>query len=167
MNTPYVDPLIPLHETRDETLTRLSANIGTLTALIDEAERSGQIYLAGMFGRSRGTKVAEAKAMIATLTADHKATPTPVDSPLPVWEIPAWNDAKPALHDAGEMLRVGAGEFVVERRFLLVGTAVSAGSAAAFSALGQTRRQQNRRADTQRRFLPLLTDPRFLQLALA
>ena len=167
MNMPYVDPLIPLHETSDETLTRLSANIGTLTALMDEAERSGLLYLAGMFSRARGTKVAEAKAMIATLTADHKATPTPVDSPLPVWEVPAWNDAILELHDAGDLLQVSAEEFVVERRFLLVGTAVSDGSATALSSRDQPRPQPHRRADTQRRFLPLLTDPRFLQLALA
>ena len=167
MNTPYVDPLIPLHETRDETLTRLSANIGTLTGLMDEAERSGHIYLAGMFGRARGAKVAEAKATIAALTADAKAAPTPVGSPLPPWEIPAWNDAKREPHDAGELLHVSAGVSVIERRFLLVGTAVSDGSATAFSALGQTRHHQHRRADSQRRILPLLTDPRFLQLALA
>ena len=105
--------------------------------------------------------------MIATRTADAKAAPTPVDSPLPPWEIPVWKDAEPELHGAGELLQVGAGEFVIERRFLLVGTAVSDGGATAFSSHGLLRRQPHRRADSQRRFLPLLTDPRFLQLALA
>ena len=44
MKTTYVDPLIPLDETSAETLTRLSANIGTLTALMDDAQRSGHIH---------------------------------------------------------------------------------------------------------------------------
>ena len=167
MNAPYVDPLIPLHETHDETLTRLSANIGTLTGLMDDAERSGHIYLAGMFSRARGTKVAEAKALIATVIADDKAARAPVSSPLPAREIPAWNNAKPEFHDAGELVHAGAGELINERRFLLVGTAGSDGSATAWSALGQTRRQPHRRADTQRRFLLALTEPRFFQLALA
>ncbi len=162
MKTPYVDPLIPLHETSDETLTRLSANIGTLTTLLDDAERSGHIYLAEMFSRARGTKVAEAQAMIAMLTADDKNAPAPAGRPIAEPETPAWKDAEPALHDAAELLHVGAGEFVMERRFLLVGMVVSDGSALASSA-----RDQPRRTYAPRRFLPALTDPRFSQLALA
>ncbi len=65
MKTPYVDPLVPLREGTDETLTRLSANIDILTGLMADAERTGHVYLAGMFTRSRASKVAEAKALIA------------------------------------------------------------------------------------------------------
>ena len=155
MKTTYVDPLIPLHETSDETLTRLSANIGTLTTLMDGAERSGHIYLAGMFSHARGTKVAEVKAMIATLIADDQAATVPLGSSLVKRNVPIWIDAEPRIHDAAELLHVNAEEFVGERRFLLVGAAVSVKSAVAFSTLGHTRRQ------------PLLTDPRFFQLALA
>ena len=167
MKTTYVDPLIPQHETSDETLTRLSANIGTLTALMDDAQRSGHIYLAGIFSRARATKVAEAQAMIATPTADDKATPEPVGSPLGERRLPAWKDVEPALNGAAELLQPGADGLVIERRFLLVGTAVSVGDAMALSAAGETRRQQHRRTDTPRRFLPLLTDPRLFQIALA
>ena len=167
MKTTYVDPLIPLHETSDETLTRLSANIGTLTTLLEDAERSGHIYLAEMFSRARGTKVAEAQAKIAMLTADDKNAPAPAGRPFSEPETPAWKDAEPALHDAAELLQVGAGEFIMERRFLLVGTAVSDGSALALSSRDQPRREQYRRTYTPRRFLPALTDPRFSQLALA
>ena len=71
MKTPYVDPLIPLHETRDETLTRLSANIGTLTGLMDNAERMDHDTLAAMFNRSRDAKVAQAEEIIAQVAARH------------------------------------------------------------------------------------------------
>ncbi len=155
MKTTYVDPLIPLHETSDETLTRLSANIGTLTTLMDGAERSGHIYLAGMFRDARGTKVAEAKALIATLAADDPAAPAPVGGSPVKRNIPAWEDAEPEVHAAAELLIVGAENFVGERRFLLVGAAVSVDGAVASSTRGHPRRQ------------PLLTDPRFFQLALA
>ena len=167
MNTTYADPLIPPHETSDETLTRLSANMGTLTGLMDASERRGLLYLAGMFSRSRGTKVAEAEAMIARLNHVGKAAHAPVGLLFPPWEIPVWKDTKPALQDAGELPHVGAGEFVIERRFLLVGNAVSDNGVTALSCRDQPRRQLHRRADARRRFLSLLTDPRFLQLALA
>lgn len=167
MKTPYVDPLIPLHETSDETLMRLSANIGTLTALVAEAERRGQIYLAGMFSRSRGAKVAEAKAMIATLAAHEETTLMPEDSPVAEQKTPAWKDAERELHDGGELVHAGAEEFVIERRFLLVGNTVSDSSALALAPRDQLRRQLNRRSYAPHRFLPALTDPRFFQLALA
>lgn len=70
MKTPYLDPLVPLHETRDATLTRLSANIGTLTGLMNDAERVGEYYLAAMFNRARDAKVAQAEGLIALVTAD-------------------------------------------------------------------------------------------------
>ena len=155
MKTTHLDPLIPLHETSDETLTRLSANIGTLTTLLDSAERSGHIYLAGIFSDARTAKVAEAKAMIATFTTDDQAAPVPVGSSPVNRNIPAWKDAGPKVHDAADLLHVGDEKFAVERRFLLVGAAVSIDHAVALSTLGHTRRQ------------PLLIDPRFFQLALA
>ena len=123
--------------------------------------------LAGMFSHARAKKVAEAQAMVATLTADDKATPEPVGSPVAERRLPTWKDAEPAPSGAAELLHLGADGLVIERRFLLVGTAESVGNAMALSALGQTRRQQHRRTDTQPRFLPLLTDPRLFQLALA
>ena len=167
MKTTYVDPLIPLHEASDETLTRLSANIGTLTALMDVTQRSGHIHFAGMFSRARATKVAEAQAMIAPPAADDKAVPEPAGSPLAERRLPIWKDAEPALNGAAEVLHSGTDDLVIERRFLLVGTAVSAGSTMALSTLGQARRQQDRRTYPPPRFLPLLTDPRLCQLALA
>ena len=70
MKTTYIDPLIPLHETSEQTLTRLSANIGTLTGLMNDAERVGHSSLAAMFNRARNAKVEQAEAAIARLTAD-------------------------------------------------------------------------------------------------
>ena len=70
MKTPYVDPLIPPHETNEETLTRLSANIGTLTGLMNDSERVGDYYLATMFNRTRDAKVAQAEEIIARVTAE-------------------------------------------------------------------------------------------------
>ncbi len=64
MKTTYIDPLIPLHETREETLTRLSANIGTLSGLMNDAERVGHRHLAAMFNRARDAKVAQAQGII-------------------------------------------------------------------------------------------------------
>ena len=69
MKTTYIDPLIPLNETSEETLTRLSANIGTLTGLMNDAERMGHYYLAAMFNRARDAKVAQAEEIIALVTA--------------------------------------------------------------------------------------------------
>jgi hypothetical protein len=68
MKTTYVDPLIPLHETSDETLIRLSANIGTLTGLMNGAERLGEYFLAMMFNRARDAKVAQAEGIIELVT---------------------------------------------------------------------------------------------------
>ncbi len=70
MKTLYVDPLIPLHETSNETLTRLSADIRTLTELMNEAEGIGDYYLAAMFNRARNAKVAQAGGIIALVTTD-------------------------------------------------------------------------------------------------
>lgn len=70
MKTTYLDPLIPLHETSEETLTRLSANIGTLTGLMNDAERIGDYYLATMFNRTRDAKVAQAEGIIALVSVD-------------------------------------------------------------------------------------------------
>lgn len=69
MITTHIDPLIPLHETSDETLTRLSANIGTLTGLMNDAERVGRYYLTAMFNRARDTKVEQAEEIIVRVTA--------------------------------------------------------------------------------------------------
>ena len=69
MKTTYIDPLIPLNETSDETLTRLSANISTLTGLMNDAERLGHYSLAAMFNRARDAKVAQAGKVIARMTA--------------------------------------------------------------------------------------------------
>ena len=69
MKTTYIDPLIPLDETRDETLTRLSANIGTLTGLMDNSERMGHYALAALFDRARDAKVAQSEGIIARVTA--------------------------------------------------------------------------------------------------
>ena len=74
MKTTYLDPLIPPHETSGETLTRLSANITTLTGLMNDAERVGHVYLAKMFNRARDTKVAQAEGVIALVTADGDAS---------------------------------------------------------------------------------------------
>lgn len=72
MKTTYIDPLIPLHETSEETLTRLSANIGTLTGLMNAAERVGHYFLAAMFNRARGAKVAQAEVILARVTTGSK-----------------------------------------------------------------------------------------------
>ncbi len=72
MKTPYVDPLIPRNETSEESLTRLSANIGTLTGLMNDAERMGHYSLVAMFNRARDAKVAQAKAIIALVTAGNE-----------------------------------------------------------------------------------------------
>ena len=69
MKTTSIDPLIPLNETDEETLTRLSADIGTLTGLMEDAERVGHYYLAAMFNRARDAKVAQAEGIIALATA--------------------------------------------------------------------------------------------------
>ena len=69
MKTTYIDPLIPLNETSEETLTRLSANIETLTGLMNDAERVGDYYLAAMFNRARDAKVAQAEGIVAPVTA--------------------------------------------------------------------------------------------------
>ncbi len=69
MQTTDIDPLIPRHETSDETLTRLSANLGTLTGLMNDAERIGDYYLASLFNRARDAKVAWAEEIIARVTA--------------------------------------------------------------------------------------------------
>ena len=67
MKTAYVDPLIPPGEDSHATLVRLSANIGTLTRLIDSAEHSSLDHLAAMLTHSRATKVQEATKLIASL----------------------------------------------------------------------------------------------------
>ena len=69
MKTTYLNPLIPLHETSDETLTRLSANIGTLTELMNDAQCVHHYSLAAMFNRARDAKVAQADGIIALMTA--------------------------------------------------------------------------------------------------
>ena len=66
MKTTYVDPLIPLGETTGAALTRLRANIGTLTGLISDTVRHGGLHLAGMLTHSRETKIAEARALISS-----------------------------------------------------------------------------------------------------
>ena len=68
MKTTYIDPLIPRNKTSDETLTRLSANIGTLTGLMNDAERMSHYALAAMFNRARDAKVAQAEEIIALVT---------------------------------------------------------------------------------------------------
>ena len=70
MKTAYIDPLIPLGEDRHATLVRLSANIGTLTELIDGAEHSGLDHLAAMLTHSRSTKVREATGLLASPAGD-------------------------------------------------------------------------------------------------
>ena len=70
MNTTYLDPLIPPNETSEETLTRLSASIRTLTGLMNDAEQVGHYSLAAMFNRARNAKVDQAEVAIAQLTAD-------------------------------------------------------------------------------------------------
>ena len=67
MKTAYVDPLIPLGEDSEATLVRLSANIGTLSKLIESAEHSGLDHLAAMLSHSRATKTGEATKLIASL----------------------------------------------------------------------------------------------------
>ena len=69
MKTTYIDPLIPLNESSEEMLTRLSANIGVLTGLMDDAERVGHHSLATMFIRARDAKVEQAEEVIAMVKA--------------------------------------------------------------------------------------------------
>ena len=69
MKTTYIDPLIPPGETSEQSLTRLSANLGTLTGLMNDAERAGLYSLAAMFDRARARKVAQAEEIIARVTA--------------------------------------------------------------------------------------------------
>ena len=55
MKTTSIDALDPtLNETDEETLTRLSADIGTLTGLMEDAERVDHYYLAAMFKPGAG-----------------------------------------------------------------------------------------------------------------
>ena len=68
---PYLDPLIPLDENIPAKLTRLSANIATLTSLIDQSERRGLGHLTAMFARSRQGKVDQAHACMNT--SSHEA----------------------------------------------------------------------------------------------
>ena len=101
MKTTYIDPLIPLHETSEETLKRLSANIGTLTGLIDDAERVGHDYLAAMFNRARDTKVAQAKETIARVTAGSAESADDrrfqlVRGPFPIGSVPLLHRRKAA-----------------------------------------------------------------------
>lgn len=65
MKTTYTDPFIPAGESTEASLTRLSANIGTLTSLIDDADHLGCFYLADMFTHLRLAKVAQARAFMS------------------------------------------------------------------------------------------------------
>ena len=64
MNTRYVDPLIPLGESADDTLRRLSSNIATLGQMNADATRFGNLQIARMFAGSLQTKVEEAKTLL-------------------------------------------------------------------------------------------------------
>ncbi len=64
MKTLYLDPLIPLGESSEAAMTRLSADIGTLTGLIDDSEQRGRVYLARMFTHSRASKIEQAQVFI-------------------------------------------------------------------------------------------------------
>ena len=93
MKTTDIDPLIPLNETSEETLRRLSANIGTLTGLMNDAGRVGHYSLAGMFNRARDAKVAQAGGMIALATAGSEELADDrrfllVRNPAPVGVVP-------------------------------------------------------------------------------
>ncbi len=63
---PYVDPLIPLNENVPAKLARLSANIATLTRLIEEAQGRGLERLTTMFAHSRQRKVDQALTCLGT-----------------------------------------------------------------------------------------------------
>ncbi len=69
MKTTNLDPLTPSTEADETFLHRLSNDIGVLTALMAEAERTGHDYVDGLFARARAAKVAQAQALIARLTA--------------------------------------------------------------------------------------------------
>ena len=86
MNTTYVDPLIPPVETTGETLTRLLANIATLSGIIAEAEGRGRIHLARVFTRARAAKVFEAREKIAQVRA--VATPPAATGHQSIREVP-------------------------------------------------------------------------------
>lgn len=68
---PYLDPLIPSDENIPAKLTRLSANIATLTSLIDHSQRRGLGHLTAMFDRSRQDKVDQARTCMSA--ASHEA----------------------------------------------------------------------------------------------
>ena len=97
MKTTYVDPLIPPAETPGETLTRLSADIATLSGIIAEAEGRGRIHLARVFTQARDAKVAEARE-IAQMGAASTAPPAAGARGLrevPVRDLPPPPEVRP------------------------------------------------------------------------
>jgi hypothetical protein len=163
MKTTYVDPLVPLNETSVETLTRLSANIGVLTELIDDAEHRHLISLAGMFDQARATKVEQAEALIALLTGDDGVAEAPIIDLPPKPEAPVWQESGIGLQIVGELMQVGDDEFAAERRFLLVGNSASESSAMDFRFRGG-RRQQSQRVLTDGNSSSSFAHPLFLSL---
>ena len=146
MKTSYLDPLIPRGESIEATLRRLSSNINTLTGLIGDAERTGHLYLAGMFSDARATKVTEAQAVIALVKEEKKnaveeaaisslATeggqrPEPDNKDGRRGERPK---ADMEFFPAEALLLMDTPAVEPERRFLLVGISLAGMGAAAFA----------------------------------
>ena len=131
MKTPYLNPLIPLGESTDETLRRLSSNIRTLTGLIGDAEHTGHLYLAGMFSRSRDTKVAEAQAVIAS-AQDGNANA--LEEANKGWKHAERSKNGIEFFSAEALLLMDAAAVNPERRFLLVGISLAGMGAAPFTS---------------------------------
>ena len=134
MKALYLDPQIPRRESTDAMLRRFSSNIGTLTELINEAERTGHLYLAGMFSRSRAAKVVEAQAAIALVNeGDANGIKEIVSPSLPAeGRLRHAADSKGRTYDerpevgsefmpANALLLMDTAAVGPERRFLLVG----------------------------------------------
>ncbi len=124
MKALYLDPQIPRGESVEAMLRRFSSNIGTLTELIGEAERTGHLYLAGMFSRSRAAKVAEAQAAIALVNEGGANGVQEVVSPSLPSEGGLRHAADNKSRNYDERPEVGS-EFVPANALLLMDTAAA------------------------------------------
>lgn len=121
MKALYLDPLISRGESTEAMLHRLFNNIGTLTGLIDDAERTSHWYLAKILSGSRDILVAEAQATIASAREKNASV---VEGERPSVEI----DFVPAQ----ALLLMDTAAVGPERRFLLIGNALAGSDMALF-----------------------------------
>ena len=94
MKTAHRNQPIPRGEAIEETLTRLSANIATLSGLMDEAESRGRIHLARMFTAARATRVAEARKEIALAREIFPTGNQGLRTPVPIVDLPLQAEAR-------------------------------------------------------------------------